>query len=89
MTNNFVLWEWFEAQQSGNTTQLRKDMRGNVEVVVLAADHVKKLVSFSLQNCLITKLKAPALNAKDGMVAVEEMQLSYESMTLNPPKGGA
>ena len=89
MTNNFVLWEWFDAQQHGNPAQLRKDLRGNVEVVVLAADHVQKLVSFSLQKCLITKLKAPALNAKDGMVAVEEMQLSYESMTLNPPKGAA
>jgi hypothetical protein len=42
-----------------------------------------------LQNCLITKLKAPALNAKDGMVAVEEMQISYESLTLKPPTGGA
>ena len=89
MTNNFVLWEWFDAQQHGNPAQLRKDLRGDVEVVLLAADHVKKLVSFSLQKCLITKLKAPALNAKDGMVAVEEMQLSYESMTLNPPTGGA
>lgn len=88
MTNNFVLWEWFDAQQNGNPTQLRNDLRGKVEVVVLAADHVKRLVSFSLKNCLITKLKAPALNAKDGMVAVEEIQLTYESMTLNPPTGG-
>ena len=28
------------------------------------------------------KLKAPPLNAKDGMVAVEEFQLAYESMAL-------
>jgi hypothetical protein len=28
------------------------------------------------------KLKAPALNAKDGGVAIEELQLAYESLTL-------
>ncbi len=88
MTNNFVLWDWFDAQQHANPAQLRKDLRGDVEVVVLAADHTKKLVSFSLKKCLLTKLKAPALNAKDGMVAVEEMQLTYESMTLKSPEGG-
>jgi hypothetical protein len=28
------------------------------------------------------KLKAPALNAKDGMIAVEELQLAYERLML-------
>ena len=32
-----------------------------------------------------TKLKAPALNAKDGMVAIEEFQLAYESLRLVKP----
>jgi hypothetical protein len=32
------------------------------------------------------KVKAPALNAKDGTVAIEELQLAYESMTRQAPK---
>jgi phage tail-like protein len=89
MSGNFDLWDWFDAQQHATPTQLRRDLRGDVEVVVLAADHQTELVRFILNKCLLTKLKAPALNAKDGMVAIEEMQLTYESMTLKRPKGGA
>jgi phage tail-like protein len=88
MTNNFDLWDWFDAQQHGSPAQLRSDLRGDVDVVMLAADHKKELVRFILKKCLLTKLKAPALNAKDGMVAVEEMQITYESMTLKRPAGG-
>ena len=88
MTNNFDLWDWFDAQQHGSPAQLRNDLRGDVDVVMLDADHKKELVRFILKKCLLTKLKAPALNAKDGMVAVEEMQITYESMTLKRPAGG-
>jgi phage tail-like protein len=88
MTNNFDLWDWFDAQQHGSPAQLRSDLRGDVDVVMLAADHKKELVRFILKKCLLTKLKAPALNAKDGMIAVEEMQITYESMTLKRPAGG-
>ena len=41
-------------------------------------------VQFNLSGCLPVKLKAPALNAKDGIVAIEEMSLVYELMTLEP-----
>jgi len=89
MTSSFDLWDWFDAQQHGNPQQLRSDMRGSVDVVLLAADHQTELVRFLLKKCLLTKLKAPTLNAKDGVIAIEEMQLSYESMTLKRPQGGA
>ncbi len=88
MTDSFDLWDWFDAQQHGNPQQLRKDLRGDVDVVVLSSDHSKELVRFVLKKCLLTKLKAPALNAKDGIVAIEEMQLSYQSLTLKRPQGG-
>jgi phage tail-like protein len=87
MTSSFDLWDWFDAQQHANPTQLRKDIRADVDVVVIAADRTTELVRFVLKKCLLTKLKAPALNAKDGVVAIEEMQLSYESMTLKRPQG--
>ena len=27
------------------------------------------------------KIKAPGLNAKDGLIAIEEMQVAYETLT--------
>jgi phage tail-like protein len=89
MTSSFDLWDWFDAQQHANPAQLRKGIRADVEVVMLAADRTTELVRFVLRKCLLTRLKAPALNAKDGVVAIEEMQLSYESMTLKRPGGTA
>jgi phage tail-like protein len=88
MTNSFDLWDWFDAQQHASPQQLRKDLRGDVDVVILSADHKAELARFILKKCLLTKLKAPTLNAKDGTVAIEEMQLSYESLTLKRPQGG-
>jgi len=89
MTSSFDLWDWFDAQQHASPKQLRgDDIRGEAQVVMLAADHKTEQARFKLKRCLITKLKAPALNAKDGVVAIEEMQLTYESMELDRPKGG-
>jgi phage tail-like protein len=89
MTSSFDLWDWFDAQQHGNPAQLRNELRGDADVVVLAADHKTELVRFMLKKCLITKLKAPVLNAKEGIIAIEEMQLAYQSMELKRPRGGA
>lgn len=89
MTGNFDLWDWFDAQQHANPSQLRKNLRGDVTVVILAPNHTTELARFILKRCLLTKLKAPTLNAKDGGVAIEEMQLSYESMAFQRPQGGA
>ena len=76
MTNNFDLWDWV-------TEMLRNpSLRADAEVVLLAADREAKRASFVLSRCLPVKLKAPPLNAKDGMVAIEELQLAYESLTL-------
>lgn len=87
MTDSFDLWDWFDAQQHGTAQQLRSDLRGDAEIVLLAADHETELVRFVLKKCLLVKLKAPTLNAKDGVIAVEEMQLVFESMTLERPGG--
>ena len=44
---------------------------------------------FVLHDCLPVKLKAPALNAKDGLVAIEEMQIAYAAMDVQLPEEGA
>jgi phage tail-like protein len=87
MTANSVdLWDWFDAQQLAVPSQLRKDMRGEATIVLKTPNREKERVRFVLRKCLLTKLKAPALNAKDGVIAIEEMQLTYESMTIE--RGG-
>jgi phage tail-like protein len=88
MTASFDLWDWFDAQQHATPRQMRSDYRGEAKIVLLSSDH-KEQARFLLKKCLLTKLKAPALNAKDGVVAIEEMQLTYESLTLQRPGGGA
>lgn len=79
MTANFDLWEWVEQ------TVEDPRMRADCEVVIFAADGSTERVRFLAGRCLPVKLKAPALNAKDGMVAVEELQLAYETLSIKPP----
>lgn len=76
MTANFDLWEWFSRMLT------TPDLRADAEVVIFAADGVTERVHYLLYRCVPVKLKAPALNAKDGMVAIEELQLAYESLEL-------
>jgi phage tail-like protein len=78
MTADRDLWRWFERAASDDG---RGD-RATAEVVVLAADASAVRTRFVLTGCLPVKLKAPALSAKDGGIAVEEMQIVYESLRL-------
>jgi len=82
MTSTFDLWDWFNATL--NNARLRAD----AEVVLFAADGRTERARFILKRCLPVKVKAPSLNAKDGMIAIEELQLAYESMRLKRPSGG-
>lgn len=89
MTDSFDLWDWFDAQQQGTASQLRNDLRGDAEIVIMSADQQTERVRYLLSKCLLAKLKAPTLNAKDGAIAIEEMQLVFESMTVKRPGGAA
>jgi len=80
MTASFDLWNWFNAVQT--TPALRAD----AQIVLLAADRTPQ-ARFLLTRCMPVKLKAPALNAKDGVVAIEEMQMVYERLELKPADG--
>jgi phage tail-like protein len=81
MTATFDLWDWFAKVVEDPS------LRADGEVVVLAQDGVTERARFVVERCLPVKLKAPTLNAKDGAVAVEELQLAYESLTLKRPMG--
>jgi len=79
MTANFDLWDWFGA------VVIDPSIRANAEVVVLAPNGDER-ARFVLDRCVPVKLKAPTLNAKDGGVAIEELQLAYESLAHKAPK---
>jgi len=78
MTDSFDLWTWF--QDSVADPALRAD----AEVVLLAADGATERARFVMSRCVPVKIKAPALNAKDGGIAIEELQLAYETLRLKP-----
>jgi phage tail-like protein len=76
MTDNFGLWEWFKDSVADPR------LRASAEVVLLAPDGSTERARFILTRCVPVKLKAPALNAREGQVAVEELQVAYETLTL-------
>jgi phage tail-like protein len=77
MTTDFGLWEWFETVQRDDGL----GVRASGEVVMKAADGVTDQVRWVLSGCLPIKLKVPTLDAKEGAVAIEEMQIAYETLT--------
>ncbi len=78
MTSSRDLWNWFAA--AGRTG--RKSTAQGKVVIADAAGNPS--ITFYLKNCLPVKLRGPSLNAKDGQVAIEEMQLVYASLSLRP-----
>jgi phage tail-like protein len=74
MTSSSDLWEWFSA------VMIDPSIRASAEVVMLAPNGAE-LARFVLGRCLPVKLKAPTLNAKDGTIAIEELQIAYETLT--------
>ena len=76
MTASFDLWHWF------NKMLTDASLRADAEVVLLAGDGTTERARFVLSRCVPIKLKAPALSAKDGTLAIEEFQLAYESLSL-------
>lgn len=79
MTTNFDLWKWAQ------DTIVDPALRANAEVVMFAEDGVTERARFQLHRCLPIKFKAPAFNAKDGTVAIEEFQLAYEKFDIVMP----
>jgi phage tail-like protein len=76
MTRNFDLWRWFRE------TQRDRSLRASGEIVMLSADRVTENARFSLTGCLPLKVVAPSLNAQDGILALEEVQIAYETLEV-------
>jgi phage tail-like protein len=81
MTATFDLWNWFDLMLTDPS------LRADAEVVLFAANGTTERARFLLSRCIPVKLKSPSLNAKDGGIAIEELQLSYESLSLKQAAG--
>ncbi len=79
MTPNYDLWDWFTA------VQRNPSLRASAEVVLLAADGKTVVARYLLDRCLPVRLKAPPMNAREGGVAIEELSLTYETLTFAKP----
>lgn len=79
MTDSFDLWEWFEKVQQ------QRNLRASGQIHMLSPTRHKTVV-FTLSGCLPVKLRAPALTAKDGQIAIEEMQIAYTHLKMSKPK---
>lgn len=79
MTANLELWDWF------NLMLTDQSLRADAEIVIFAADGETERARFLLSRCVPVKLKSPPLNAKDGAIAIEELQIAYEKLTLKKP----
>lgn len=80
MSADFGLWRWFVEVMKTD----RRSLRGQASVVMLAADGTPQ-ITFTLSDCLPVKLRAPALNAKEGLLAIEEMQIAYSALDVQFP----
>ena len=80
MSKDFGLWRWFT--ETMKTSQ--RGLRGQVTISMLDGAGNPQMI-FQLKNCLPIKLRAPTLNATEGSVAIEEMQLVYAGMTMEFP----
>jgi phage tail-like protein len=76
MTKTSDLWQWFVAAgQTGRTPTAQ----GEVHMIDASG---QARVIFTLRNCLPVKMRGPALVAKTGEIAIEEMQLVYSHLSV-------
>jgi phage tail-like protein len=76
VTKDVDLWRWMSLVVEDPR------VRGEGEVVLLAEDGRTPRMRWLLTRVLPVRLKAPPLNARDGVVAVEELGLAYERLVL-------
>ena len=77
LTRGLGLWRWFSALQD------RREARAHGEIAMLSADRATEMIRFKLTGCLPVKIKAPPLNAMDGLVAIEELVLASHRIEVS------
>jgi phage tail-like protein len=78
MTSNLQLWQWFAQTRPGSV------LTAHGQITMWDTDGTPA-IQFTLQGCLPVKMRAPALNAREGLIAVEELGLVCEQFSVGPP----
>lgn len=93
MTASFDLWTWFDevAQRSGygervDGVVVMLGSRRSPETTEGGEEVPAVFPTFLLSGCLPVRIKAPTLNASDGEVAIEELEVAYERLQLVKPQ---
>lgn len=87
LTDCLGLFNWF-----AKVTQENRGLRASGEIILLSSkvqnekNESREQLRYVITGCLPVKLKAPALNAKEGMVAIEEMTIAYETLEILKPE---
>jgi len=91
MTETFDLWDWFTRVSTGEYS-----LRPTAVVELLSSDRAGEggtassvNARFELFGCLPVQLRAPSLNAGDGGVAIEELQIAYERLSADIPNAAS
>ncbi len=82
MTANLDLWRWFVAAATPGRVSTA------LGLVTLWDPGGTPQLTFALKGCLPTRMRGPSLNAKDGQVAIEELQLAYARLDVRPAGQG-
>ncbi len=80
MTSNLQLWQWLALTAQGTVAPAAGT------VTMWDAD-ATPVVEFALDGCLPVRMRAPSLNAREGLVAVEELALVYENHVRQASRG--
>ncbi|HXH78135.1 phage tail protein [Nocardioides sp.] len=83
MTHNTQLWTWFS---HGTRPGSVLTAHGEITLWTAAGDAATQ---FTVLGALPVKMRAPSLNARDGLVAVEELTLVYEQLVVGPAGSNA
>jgi len=82
MTSNLQLWQWFAR---GTRPGSVLTAHGQITMWDSAGTPA---IQFTLEGCLPVKMRAPALRAADGLVAIEELGLVCAKLSVDLPGGG-
>lgn len=83
MTENTQLWTWFS---TGTRPGSVRTAHGEITLLTASGEPA---IQFTVLGCLPVKMRAPGLNARDGMVAIEELTLVYEQLIVGSGAGGS
>jgi phage tail-like protein len=84
MTDTVDLWNWVELVLRDG----ERHRRATCEVAMLGSDRRGPVATFVLTGCLPVRLKAPALSGLDGGIAIEELDVAYQTLALKPGTSG-